>query len=314
MTVTLVSVNVDYPKTTSSSLTQIFGSDDVRRRIKPELLALGDELSRSHLKNNLHVQNIGIWHDSFLKALSHPDPQWVIEKYIQELVRLLRDPATDPQTPFPVEFFSNQQIPVIRYVTEKMRDRNSLFYSKQFDLEALEVLAPLHSEQENKNQEKLREMDGDIPEKLLAQLRQIEKNIAFHVHIESRESAKIQALSKRVQEEETKLLANIDRVARQQIDQRKSIEEGIERLQLRDLEQRAFFKAAAERLRQNAENLRVDTAKLQSQLHQSSAQLSELERANIQLQIELNQARERIETNQSDWLLTIAIVCVAVVS
>lgn len=277
-------------------LVRIVGGEIVRIQIGAELAALHDQLQAARA-NDLRVRSIVAWHSSFSRALRHPNHQRVIKEYVEELVRLLRDPPGPYgiEQPFPAELFGDRPMPIIRYIVEKMRDRRSLFYSEQFDQEAVQVLAavrPVVVEGRDVVQNgPANGIDPNIPQELLEQLRLIEANMARQVQVEAQRMDGLRALQGRFQQREVALQANIDRVAQQQLEEGQRIREEAERIRLLDLEQRAVMEGAANRLRQEAEDLRAEAVRLQRHLDVNGERIGELEKANIQLQIEINNTR-----------------------
>jgi len=303
------------------ALGQLLGNDVVRIQIGAEFATLLNRIAAAPA-NDPRVQSITAWHCSFSRALRHPNPQQVITEYVQELVRLLRDPPGPDgvEPPFPAELFGDRPMPIIRYIVEKMRDRRSLFYSEQFDQEAVRVLAavqPIVMEvrnvvQNGPAQDIPNDIDPNIPPELLEQLRQIEANIARRVQVEAQRMDGLRALQGRVHQREVVLQANIDRVAQQHLEDGQQIREEAERIRLLDLEQRAVMVGAANRLRQEAEDLRAEAARLQRHLDVNRERIGELERANIQLQIEINNTRSQIADKKSNWLLDVVCIVASV--
>lgn len=287
-------------------LGQIIGAPGISRvRIAAELAELGDLLEHpDNPPNDPRIQGIAAWRTSFLLALRHPDPQAVINAFVPELVRFLRNPQ-DVEQEFPAELFGDRPIPIIQVIVQKLRNRNSLFYSELFDQEAVRVLAAIPAVVQN--------VEANIPAALLEQLRQIEANSAQQVQQEVQGMEGIQALRGRLQQREVNLQANIDRVARENMEAGQRIQDEAERLRLIDLDQRAIMLEAAERQRQEAENLRAENVRLQQNLVHAGSQLGELERATVQLQVEINRAKAEMADSKSNWLKDVVCIVASVV-
>lgn len=293
-------------------LTRIINGDIVRIQIDAELAALRTQLEAAPANDPL-VRSIIDWHNGFWRAMRHPHPQQVIAKFIEELVRLLRDPAAPfgIDSPFPAELFGERPMPIIRYIVEKMRDRRSLFYSEQFDQEAVRVLAsvrPVMMEprdvlQNSPAQDMQDDIDPDIAPELLEQLRQIEANIAHQMQVEAEGMVELHALQARVHQRDADFQRKVDRVAQQHLEEGQRIRAEAERVRLLDLEQRAIIMEAANRLRLEAEALRAEAVRLQRHLDDNGQKINELEKANIQLQVEINNTRAQINDNKSSWML-----------
>jgi hypothetical protein len=294
---------------TGPTFARMVGADQIRVRINGALAEIHRQLVHPNAPaNDLRVQSIASWHRGFVRALRHPEPQTVINAFVPELVRLLRDPAaSESEPPFPPELFGPRPMPIIRYLVAQMRDSRSPLYSEPFDQEATRVLAaapPVQNEEE--------ESLVGVPEELLAQLRQIEATIAEQAQIDAQGMELTQALRGRIHRDEVALQADIDRVSRKHFEETKRIQEETSQLRARDLSQRTVMLEAAGRQRQEATHYRAENERLQNRLDRSEKNLGELGKANVQLQKEINTTRAEVADNKSNWLASAACVVASV--
>ncbi len=152
------------------------------------------------------------------------------------------------------------------------------------------------------------------PAVLLDQLRQIEANRNRQVQ---RDAQAVDGLRDdllgRVQQREAQLQGRIDQVARRYLDAVQPIGQGIAELRQQDQELREAMREAGHRMHQRAEELMAGADRLQAHLDENQHRLNELERANMQLQVDIDRTRSQIEDKKSNWLLDAACIVGSVV-
>lgn len=284
-------------QTLSPSLADLPEDAVLRRRIKAELASFNIKPS-DRWSGDPRIQSIAAWHSGFLKALRHPDPKLVIDRFVPELVRLLREPVApgESEPPFSAELFGKRPMPIIQHIVSKLRDPRWLLYSAAFDQEAKRVLAEAKLEKGKESEEET------IPPELLAQLREIEANVAGQNQMIEEIAEDIIPLPEDIQAREADLLARIHQVAVEHIHADARIRAGAENLRLRDLEHREFLQQNAKELHAGAERAEARLAGLQHRLNEGEAKLRELDQANAQLQKDVEEARKAAEDNKSSWL------------
>lgn len=245
------------------ALRLVLGIDQLRVRIQGELASLQLEIEAAP-QHDLLVQLIAVWKNNFSESLRHPNQQEVIKAYVPELVKLLRSP------------FGDHSIPLIRMIEQKVRDPDSLFYDEAFAVPSAA---------------------------LLNQLRQIEAMMKGQLQREAAAVNEVQNhLEGHAREREAKILERIDELARRHIEERQRIGNGIQRLGAQDQELRAKILEDANRLKRKADELNAGANRLQEELNVNRGKLGELERANKQLQIDIERTRAQIEDKKSSWL------------
>lgn len=303
----------------SKTLTRIVDGRVVKITIQRELNALCDCIAREQMTRNLSsdpfIKSIFIWHNNFSHSLRLPNVNNVVKEYVATLVDLFRSPlnAAGIETSFPAELFGDRPIPLVRFLVEKMRDKSSLYYSEEFDREATEILSRAASQaRETADRPPIEASVGGIegiPQDLLDQLRQIEAIHAERRGFERESKSGLLELQNRVRERESGLQERIDRMAKRDREEGQRIRKELERQRQVDSEEREIIITAANRLLEEAERLKGEAEVLQRQLDQNGRNLVELEKAEIQLQAEINKTREELDKNKSNWL--VQALCVA---
>ncbi len=274
-------------------LANLLGNDNLRMAVLAELREVQDQLKRYFADNDFRIKCISDWHASFLKVLLDPTKPFpnlrdVIREFVQELVNILRKPG-EPDAPFPAELFSDKALPLIQFVVAKMRNTDSLFYSKQFDEEAFRIL-----EKEAPNE--------GIPLELLEQLRQIEEMNAKNLEEEAKSMVNLNALLGRLENRTTTFHAKLDQGQQHIMKEFQQIRANTKQLQKQDLDQRPMMREAAANLLQEAIYLRGEAQNMQRQIVLAGTQIDEIRRGNMNLQIELNYLRADIAEKKSRWL------------
>lgn len=271
--------------------------DPARIRIIEELQEILQRLGLPDSpSNDPCIQLITAWCLSYTRTLFYSGNNnyaAISQSYVVELERIFQSPT---DATFPIELFGNRPLPLIRYLVARMRDPRSVIYSQRLDQQANQILA-----QQQQTQDRLR-----------AQLRRIETQFAANRAAEAQAGGDMQALRERIRQRESAFQERADAADRRMRERSQQLRHEIEQAAQRDQEQRAIRLEAARKLRQEIEEVNIETRRLQHQLDGTRAEIREIDRANTQLQVEINQLRSEIADKKAGWLEQLGCIALSI--
>lgn len=315
--------------------------DPVRLGIQSELAEIRNQLE-SVRPHDEFAEYIDIWHKGFILALRHPNPAQVIPAFVIDLEKILLE------TDFQIGVFEKGLSIIAKFMIGKAIDPHSLLYServahevppvstkkatsndvpdlvfeqmRRFNaLKAQRIAEETDFVAENKVlEERLNKLGDDFKEKFTrvtrdvkGKLEQTSKNIeeckAGHEELKEKGDQLGNDFSDR-----------IDAVDRKIQERLKGLKGRINEVKIDDKEQREILRDKVKKLKKEVSDLEVEEKMLKNRISGVSKVLSEVERANIQLQIDINNVRTELAKKKEGFLegllKTAAIVVVSVVA
>lgn len=279
------------------------GQDALRPAIKAELKEVQQAL-QNYRSINEHpsVELISKWHQEFVEAITakdNPGLKVVKKEYIERLITIV----------VPVELFVNQPIPIIQLMSEKLKDPQSIFYSKPFADNADNVIAET---------KKIVEIHKPIPENLLKQLRESEAKRAKELEKENAGKAKMEQLRekvRKVKDQKANLDVKMDTIGQEVLQKVEEVKEKAKAQDHEFAEKNAAILKKVDDLKNAAEEIRDAIPLLNKEIALTGQQIEQLKNATVQLQKNVEQAKKDIEDSKGGWLTqALCIVASIVVS
>jgi len=197
-----------------------------------------------------------------------------------------------------------------------MRSRASLLYSEEFDQQAVRILSSAQPEEEYKAFEESDEELDDFDAELLEALRFIEEgNAIFQGHMDVEAINGALELQRSIQQNMQRALMALeeeesqwDRALAKGQEDNRLLRNEIEAERVINHQEAMVIEERVIRFNQRAENLEIKAMHLEEELSRSSWQMSEAERDNAQLQIDITRLRAQREKNKSSWLKELAAI------
>ncbi len=255
-----------------------------------EIIQLLERLPR----NNGFTQSIVIWTEGFVRALNHPNPQSVIERFAKELESILRFPGGE-NDPLPREIFEDHN-PLLRLIIGKMTDPYSALYSPRIAQEKQDTVQGAH-----------------LPADVIEQIRKLNALGAQRDQEEANFIPDLNQLNARLQWDEEQFQARQAAVMQRVDAEFQALRHDIAEAAANDLAVRNVQIARAEQLLQEARELRADADRLQREIDAVGVDINNVQRANAQLQVEINNTQAAINEKKADWLMQVACLVASVV-
>ena len=315
--------------------------DLLRLRIQSDLAEIRDELKAAH-PHDAFAEFIDIWHKGFSLALRHPNPAQVIPPFVIDLEKILLE------TDFEIGVFEEGLSLLAKVVIGKAIDPDSLLYSERVANEippisskkapssdvpdhifeqmcrfnALKaqriaeetdyiaenkILEERLSKLEEDFKEKFTRVTRDVKEKLEGTSKKIEECKAGHKELKEK--------GDRLADDYCDRIEALDQNIRKRL---KDLKGRVKEIKIDDTEQRTILKEKVNQLKKEVSDLNAETNRLQDRISDTGKALSEVERANIQLQIDINNVRTELakkkENYLNDILKTVAVVVVSIIA
>lgn len=257
---------------------------DYPRRIRAELLEIKEQLDHCDPHGTDPLTNtLRMWHRQFESMLRHDDIVDVVSSFSDALESIFKNPL-DPDAPFNPELYTLSPSPIVIFMIGKMRDLNSLLFSQKLANDVPFNALPSSFYRENTMQK----IERQRRIFLLRSNRELQQTTSRHlretvVGVFEGQNARLAAIQQNVQTVFDEAKRSIDEtranIARDSV----VIQKEIDRLQIE----------VNELIRSNIE--------LRSHIESNGRGLSQLERANAELKIAINQVHEEIKKQQKQW-------------
>ncbi|MBA3602479.1 MAG: hypothetical protein H0W50_02310 [Parachlamydiaceae bacterium] len=279
----------------------VLGQDALRPPIKAELKEVQQALQNFRsINEHPSVELISKWHEQFVEAITakdYPDLRIVKKEFIEMLITIV----------VPVELFVNQPVPIIQLMSEKLKDPNSIFYSKPFADNADKVIAET---------KKVVEIHEKVPENLLKQLRDSEAKRAKELEKESAQKAKMEQLREKVRnlkEKKNTLDDKMDNVSQKVLQKVEEVKEKVKAQDHEFAEKSAAILKKVDDLKNAAEEMRDAIPLLNKEIALTGQQIEQLKNATVQLQKNVEQTKKDIENSNGGWLSQVLCIVASVV-
>lgn len=286
----------DYVAETNSLINK---SDDLRRRFNTELDEIKSKLQVRKINEHPSVGLVSSWYDSLIQSLQKrkgqdsTDLNLVKNEYIGLLINIVVTAKIGD---------TKQPMPIVNFMSEKLSDKLSVFYSEAYAERADKVIVEI---------KKIVEEKPKVSEKYMKLLRETEEKRAKEQTQEVATLSKMDELRQKVRntkEKKAALDVKMETVSQQVLDKNKEISEKVNAQDHEFTVKNAQILSKVDELLNAAEEIRKVMPKLNEEVKLTLAETGRLKQATVQLQQDTQNLKKEME-EKGNWLTQ--LVCIA---